>query len=348
MSWRCPEIQPVASGMDAEIQDCLNQKTKPFGSLGRIEELAMQLARLQQSLTPKIEQPLHLVFAADHGVVAEGVSPFPQQVTAQMVNNFCQGGAAINVFCRQLGWQMRVINAGVAFPLAQEQHPMLVNQPVAPGTANLLRQAAMSSEQCLQALALGQSQVEQGLAQGSNCFSFGEMGIGNTTSSAAMIAALLGLSGEQVAGAGTGLSLDGQLHKAHVINQSLARFSERTALAVLRQVGGYEIAAMVGAMLAAAQADALVLVDGVIAQAAALCAIRLAPAAQERMLFAHAGREPGIQQVLHHLQAKALLDLNLALGEGSGAVLALPMLQCSAAMLREMASFSQAGVSDAS
>lgn len=347
MSWQCPDIALLSGDLDAAIQHRIDHKTKPLRALGRLEDIALQVARLQQSLQPVIHRPQHLVFAADHGVVAEGVSPFPQQVTAQMVNNFCQGGAAINVFCQQLGWQLRVINAGVAHPLAITEHPLLVNRPVALGSDNFLRQPAMTAEQCLQALALGQQQVELALDAGSNCFSFGEMGIGNTTSSAAMIAAMLGLGGEQVAGAGTGLDSQGQLHKAHIINQSLARFSERSALAILRQVGGLEIAALVGAMLAAAKADALILIDGLIAQAAALCAVRLAPPAQQRMLFAHAGREPGIQHVQHALGVTPLLDLNLALGEGSGSVLALPLVQCSCAMLRDMASFESAGVSNA-
>lgn len=343
MSWSCPSIRPLSGQLAAELQQAIDQKTKPLHALGRLEELALQLGLIQNSLSPSVNRPQHIIFAGDHGVTAEGVSPFPQEVTVQMVANFAQGGAAINVFCKRLGLPLEVVNAGVASPLPDS--PGLINQPCGAGTANLVRQPALQSDQCLAALALGQQRVEYHLALGVNCFSFGEMGIGNTTSAAAIVAACLGLSGEEVAGAGTGLSAEGQLHKAHVINQALSRFSERTPLAILRQLGGFEIAAMTGAMLASAAADRCFIVDGLIAQAAALLAVRLAPACLERAVFAHAGREPGIAKVLRHLAVQPLLDLNLALGEGTGAVLAWPLLDCACGMLSDMSSFAEAGVS---
>jgi nicotinate-nucleotide--dimethylbenzimidazole phosphoribosyltransferase len=339
-----PDIAAPDHGLSAALQHKIDQKTKPLGALGRLEQLALQLGLVQQTLTPALHQPVMMVFAADHGIVAAGVSPYPQAVTMQMVMNFLQGGAAINVFAQQVGMQIRIVDAGVNHDFAP--HPMLLSHKVAMGTRNMLEQAAMSETECAHAISIGRQLAHAEIANGSNVLAFGEMGIGNTTAAAALMAALCGLPAQDCVGRGTGLDDAGLQRKVAIVGQVLRHHAPHlnSPLAALQHVGGLEIAMMVGAMLGAAEKRAVIIVDGFICTAAMLVASRLAPAVLDYAVFAHCSGEHGHRRLLQALQAQPLLDIGLRLGEGTGAALAYPMLQAAANFMNEMASFESAGV----
>lgn len=336
------------------VRHALDNKTKPPGSLGRLEGLALQLALVQDCVDPRVAQAEVRVFAGDHGVVAEGVSPYPQAVTAQMVANFLAGGAAISVLARQLDARLAVVDAGVASALAG--HPMLLSRRVANGTANFANGPAMGAPQAVAALEAGVA-IGRGLAAQS-VLVLGEMGIGNTTSAAAIMAALTGESPSDCVGRGTGVDDAGLARKAEVVARALkannlAAHTERPivgtsdgALRVLAAVGGFEIAMMAGALLGAGSVRALVVVDGFIATAAAALALAIDPAIKPFLVFAHVSAEAPHARWLAQLDAEPLLALGLRLGEGSGAILALPLLRAACALLAEMATFDSAGVSD--
>lgn len=340
------QVRAVSDQLAPSVDTIINQKTKPLGALGKLESLARQVALIQQSLSPQLTRPAMLVFAADHGVAAQGVSPFPQEVTAQMVLNFIAGGAAINVFCRQNGFELKVINAGVATPL--DDHPELINRPVKAGTEDFTQAPAMSSDECQAALELGASCADQQIEQGTNVMGFGEMGIANTTSSTAIMAALLGLSPKQCVGRGAGLDSQGVSRKEAVVAAALEHHQLEGAepLKVLQAVGGLEIAAMVGAMLRTAERGSIVLIDGFIATAAALLAVRIAPECRDYMVFCHGSAEQAHRKMLEALDAEPLLDLGMRLGEGSGVAVAYPLLKSAVAFFNEMASFESAGVAN--
>lgn len=329
------------TNFDLELQRRLDAKTKPLGALGRIEALAAELARISGSLAPPMERCGLTIFAADHGIAAEGVSAYPQAVTRQMVANFLAGGAAANVFARAAGVHVRVVDAGVAGePLVQQG---LLSHRIGPGTANSLYGPAMTAAQCAQALEIGRS---LGAQADCDAVVFGEMGIANSSSAALLTHALTGAPIEAVVGPGTGLDPAGVVRKRMVLEQVLARTGPGlSAEAALAEYSGFEIAMMAGAFLGAADARRPALVDGFIASAAALVAVRLAPEARRAMIFAHRSPEPGHAILLQAMQAQPLLDLGLRLGEGTGALLAWPLVKAAAAMLREMASFESAGVS---
>jgi nicotinate-nucleotide--dimethylbenzimidazole phosphoribosyltransferase len=340
-SAECPA--PDAGWADAALRR-QGQLTKPPGSLGELETIAVRLASLQATATPGADRVWISVFAADHGVAAEGVSAFPQAVTAQMVRNFASGGAAIAVLARALGATLEVINLGT------------VNDPgdvagvrravIAPCTANFCEQPAMTDVQLQAALAAGAHSVQGAVDAGAQLFIGGEMGIGNTTSAAALACALLDMPAAALAGAGTGLDGAGITRKAQVIERALTHHAgETSALRLLASLGGFEIAALAGAYIAAAQARLPVLVDGFIATAAALAAVRLNPGCRDWMLFAHRSHEQGHGMLLQALSARPLLDLQLRLGEGSGAAVAVPLLRSACALHNGMATFAQAGVS---
>ena len=338
-----PQIVPTGdAGLAARLDSAINNKTKPLGSLGLLETLAKQIGLIQQSTAPAIVQPTILVFAADHGVVAEGISAYPQDVTWQMVENFLAGGAAINVFAAQTGCALLVIDAGVNHDFGQRTS--LVDRKLANGTANFAKEPAMSAELCAAALAAGKA-----LAAGvkGNVIGFGEMGIGNTTAAAALMHKLTGIPVAQCVGAGTGLSADGVAHKQRVIEAAVALHAGAdTPLAVLATFGGLEIAMMAGAMLQAAAERKVLLIDGFIVTSALLVASRLQPAILNYCVFAHCSAENGHQRMLDALQAKALLQLDLRLGEGTGCALAVPLLQAAVNFLAHMATFDSAGVSE--
>lgn len=326
---------------EAQLRHAIDTKTKPLGALGRIEDLAAQIARLQGSLAPQMDTLELTIFAGDHGITAEGVSAFPSEVTGQMVLNFLAGGAAANVFARSVGADLRVVDAGILAPL---DHPDLIARRMGPGTANAARAPAMSPETCEAARTAGRALMEGGT---SHAVCFGEMGIGNTTAATLIAHKLTGRPLMTLIGRGTGVDDAGLARKREVITQAACRTGTLGPADALAQYGGFEIAMMAGAMEAAAQQNRLVLVDGFIATAAALVVLTERPALKPAMVFAHASAEGGHAQMLAHLDVDPLLDLGLRLGEGTGALLAWPLLKAAAAMLREMASFETAQVSGA-
>lgn len=346
---RLPQLDSIAA--ERAVQR-LDQLTKPPGSLGRLERLAVELAAIQGQSIPRVAPPAMLVFAADHGVAAEGVSAFPQAVTAQMVANFTAGGAAINVFAQQHAAHLEVIDVGVATPLpeAVARHPLLVNEKVRAGTANMLEDDVMTRDDALQAMAAGERAAQRAAAAGCRCLIIGEMGIANTTASSALLAALTGRPVARLVGVGTGIDSAGVAHKQAVIERALdARQPDPDdPLGALAAVGGLEIAAMAGAFLGGAKQRLPLLVDGFIATVAALVARRLCPGLREYLIFGHRSREPGHELALQALDARPLLDFELRLGEGTGAALAFPLLDSACRLLEGMATFGDAGIDTSS
>ena len=347
MEWLRHACQQPNLAIYAAAQQRQAQLTKPAGALGELETIAMRLASLQQRVVPHI-QHIHIsVFAADHGVADEGVSAFPQAVTQQMVQNFLNGGAAISVLARELGATLEVVDVGVKLADAQYfDHPQLISHRAGNGTANSAQTAAMSDAELAIALQAGYAAAERAKAQHADLFIGGEMGIANTTPATAIFCALLALPAQPVTGAGTGLNHDGIQHKIQVLERILALHPEREALSVLRCMGGFEIAALTGAYLRAAQLGIPSLVDGFISTAAALVAVRLNPSCLDWLFFAHASAETGQAFALQALQQRPLLDLSLRLGEGSGAALAVPLLRMACALHKNMATFAEAAVAN--
>jgi nicotinate-nucleotide--dimethylbenzimidazole phosphoribosyltransferase len=340
---RTPQIVPTANpALAAQLDDAINQKTKPLGSLGVLEQLAKQLGLVQNTISGSITEPAIVVFAGDHGVVAEGVSAYPQDVTWQMVENFLTQGAAINVFARQNGCALHVVDAGVAHEFGARAG--LVDRKLAHGTRNFAREAAMSVQQCAEAMERGAAFVAD---LPGNVIGFGEMGIGNTTAAAALMHKLTGIPVADCVGAGTGLTPDGVLRKQRVIEAAVQLHGGvEDPAAVLATFGGFEIAMMVGAMLKAAERRKLLLIDGFIVTSALLVAARIAPAILDYCVFAHCSDEAGHRRMLDALGARPLLQLGLRLGEGTGAALALPLVRAAANFLNEMATFGSAAVSE--
>ncbi len=345
-------IRPVDGEAMAEATAHQDRLTKPPGSLGRLEAASIKLAGIAGSSPPPVPEPATVaVFAGDHGVLAAGVSAWPQEVTAQMVANFEAGGAAINVLARQVGADVVVVDVGVATPFEVASHqpgaPALRRRKVAPGTADLSQGPAMTRTEALLALDVGVETAEQAVADGARCLITGDMGIGNTTASAALIAAFTGRSGAEVTGRGAGADDEVLARKVEVVEAAVERLPATAGpLARLAEVGGLEIAALAGFLIGGAAAGVPVIVDGVIATAAAVVAVALSPDTRCRLVAGHRSVEPGASVALAHLELEPLLDLDLRLGEGTGAVLALPLLQASARLLAEMATFDSAGVSD--
>lgn len=327
------------------LQQKIDGKTKPLGALGRLEALALQLGLIQGSLSPRLLRPHLLVCAGDHGAAKHGISAYPQEVTWQMVENFLAGGAAINVLARQAGMALVVADAGVAHDFGPR--PGLVDAKVAPGTANYLQGPAMTAAQCAEAMDRGAALVEDLAVQGCNVLGFGEMGIGNTASASLITHCLTGLPLADCVGRGTGLDDDGVARKRRLLQQALDCWTARSAEAeaVLARFGGFEIAMLAGAMLAAARARMVLIIDGFIVTSALLAAAKIAPAIVDYCVFAHCSDEAGHGLQLAHLGAEPLLALGLRLGEGTGAALAYPLLASACAFLNDMASFESAGVS---
>lgn len=340
-------IRHPSGGVRSQLQARINGKTKPLGALGRLERLALQVGLAQQTLTPELCQPVMLVFAGDHGIAQSGVSPYPQEVTRQMVLNFLSGGAAINVFARHNGLAVRVVDAGVNHDFGGIAG--LVDAKIGFGTRNFLQEPAMTLEQCVAAIEKGAELAAREIAAGSNVLGFGEMGIGNTSSAAILTSKLCELPLEKCVGRGTGLDDGGLQRKRELLAQALARHDVGDdPLTVLATFGGFEIAMMAGAMLGAAQGGALLLVDGYIATSAILVAAHLQPAIKDYCVFAHESGEPGHARQLAWLGVEPLLSLDMRLGEGTGAALAYPLVRAAVAFLNEMASFESAGISDRS
>jgi nicotinate-nucleotide--dimethylbenzimidazole phosphoribosyltransferase len=347
MHSRAFAVAPATRELDAALRRKIDQKTKPLGALGRLEELALQIGRVKNSLTPTLARPHIVVLAGDHGAAKAGISAYPQDVTWQMVENFLAGGAAINVFARANGIGLTIVDAGVAHDFGVREN--LVDAKVSRGgTASYIDGAAMSAEQRDAAMAKGAEIVAKLAAEGCEVIGFGEMGIGNTASASLITHCLTDLPLAACVGRGTGLDDAGLVRKQALLEQALAAWSERNngPLDVLARYGGFEIAMMTGAMLAAARAKMLVLVDGFICGSAALTAARIAPAFLDYAVFCHASAESGHRAQLAALQASPLVSLDLRLGEGTGAALAWPLVNAACAFLNEMASFESAGVSE--
>lgn len=338
-------VDPISMEMASALQQKINSKTKPLGALGALESIALQVGAIQHTMSPQLHRPSVLVFAGDHGIVEEGVSPYPQAVTAQMVMNFLAGGAAINVFARQYAIALRVIDSGVNFDFKQVLN--LTHAKIGLGTQNFLYSAAMTELQCEQALIAGRKIVQQELDAGTNIVAFGEMGIGNTSSASCMMSILCNQPIAQCVGRGTGLDDEGLLKKIAILGQALNqhRLDNADPFTVLMTFGGFETAMMVGAMLGAAQHKAVLLIDGFIATSALLVAAKMQPNILQYCIFSHCSDESGHQLMLDYLNVKPLLNLGLRLGEGTGAVLAYPLVQSAVRFLNEMASFESAGVS---
>ena len=323
-----------------------NMLTKPAGSLGRLEELSIQLAGITGKEIPVIQDKVIITMAGDHGVVAEGVSAFPQEVTPQMVLNFLHGGAAINVLSRHVGARIVTVDMGVAADMPP--HPLLVNRKIACGTANMTRGPAMTRAQAEQAIRAGVDVVEAEIAKGLDIVGTGDMGIGNTTPSAAIAAALTGLEPAKIAGRGTGVDDDGLKRKIDAIERALAinKPDPQDGLDVLGKVGGFEIGGLAGVILGAAANRKAVMVDGFISTAAAMIAVVIAPVVRPYLISAHRSQEYGHSQMVAWLGLKPLVDFDLRLGEGTGAALGISIAEASCKILAEMATFAQAGVSD--
>lgn len=348
-------IKPLNTQFDTLISDKINQKTKPLGALGLLEPLAQQLVTIfSQNIAtqngfldfqPAINQPTLIVFAGDHGVAAQGVSIAPSEVTAQMIANFAAGGAAINVFCNQLGWQLEVVDCGT---LTKLPNAGIRDCRLGDITEPLNQQRAMSTEQVQQGFSNAKQLVLELKKRGCNTLALGEMGIGNTTSAAAIMVAMLELPASECVGKGTGVSDEVVARKVKVVEQAL--FLHKTQLdnpvTLLGAVGGFEIVHIVGAMLSAAEQQMAVLVDGFICTAAALVAIAINPNVKAYLIFTHGSNEQGHSKMLAHLKVRPLQQLDLRLGEGTGAALSLPLLQSALGFYNKMASFADAAVDD--
>jgi nicotinate-nucleotide--dimethylbenzimidazole phosphoribosyltransferase len=337
-----PAISPIhdavlAAGLGRRIDD----KTKPPGSLGVLERLALQIGLIQRSERPVVARPAIVVCAGDHGVTAEGISAYPQSVTWQMVENFLAGGAAINVFAQQNGCALHIVDTGVNHDFGQRAG--LFDRKVAPGTRNFCEQAAMSTAQCEQAVQAG---MQFAAALDCDVLGFGEMGIGNTTAAAALMAAITGIAARDCVGAGTGLDEQGIARKREVVERALRLHAGVSdPLATLAALGGFEIAFIAGAMLRGAELRKVLLVDGFIVTSALLVAAALQPAVLDYCVFSHCSDEAGHHRMLGHLKARPLMQLDLRLGEGTGSALALPLLRAATNFLESMATFSSASVS---
>ncbi len=337
-------ITPLEASWLAAARKHLAEQTRPPGSLGRLEEIAARLAAIRESLEPSCRAKRLYIFASDHGVEAEGVSAYPREVTAAMVMNFLNGGATINALARALGVEVRIVDVGVDADLGE--HPQLVSAKIRRGSANIRYGPAMTVEEAERAIAIGLDCAHEAHRDGIELLATGEMGIANTAVASAVAAALTGLSVRSVTGRGTGVSEEGLLHKIQVIEDAL-RVNQGTAgrpIEVLARVGGFDIGALAGLCLGAARWRIPLLVDGWIATAAAILAVRIQPAAAEYFFFGHRSSEAGHGEVLRWFGFDPILDLGMRLGEGTGACLAMPVLEAACAVLKEVATFAEAHV----
>ena len=344
-------IHVPSAGLTQEGLERLNNLTKPQGSLGRLEELALMLWRVQGHRPLQVDPAVMFTVAADHGVVAEGISLYPQEVTRQMVVNFLNNGAAINVLSGVAGIEHYIIDAGCKgedFP----KHPCLISHKVGQGTKNFCEGPAMTADECWQCINLGVSTAREFASKGVKCIGIGEMGIGNTTAASALFAAYFELMPEAVTGQGAGLPLGGLAHKSQALHKALRVNAEaiqsNDPFLILSALGGFEIATMAGLILGAASQNMMVVVDGFISTAAYVAAWKMCPAVRDYCVFSHLSKEGGHELVLSYLDEKPLLDLGMRLGEGTGAALGIFMLRAAAAIFNDMATFASAGVSSAS
>ncbi len=331
------------STLKEKIVDKIDNLTKPPGSLGRLEEIALQVCLIQQSLSPCLKNPFHLLFAADHGIVEEGVSVSPKEVTWQQVFHFAEGGGGINFFCRQHDFRLKIIDAGVDydFPAGTD----IIDRKVGKGTQNYLNGPAMTVEEMEQCISSGAGLVQECFDEGCNIISFGEMGIGNTSSSSLWMNLFSGIPLEMCVGAGCGLNSEGIRHKYMILQKAFDNYKgDGSAIDIIRYFGGYEMVMATGAMLKAAELKMIILVDGFIMTNCILAAAQLYPEVLDYAIFGHQGDEAGHKLLLEYLGVKPLLNLGLRLGEGTGAVCAYPVVDSAVRMVNEMGSFHQAEV----
>lgn len=339
-------ISPVSKELQDTIQRTIDQKTKPLGALGELERIALQIAMIQNSLSPQLVNPHLVIFAADHGIAKEGVSAYPQEVTFQMVMNFLNGGAAINVFCKQHHISMKIVDAGVNHEFAHNTSN-LAHMKMGKGTRNFLKEPAMSLQEAQDCLSKGASIVQDLVKTGCNVIGFGEMGIGNTSAAGALMSQICHLPVEDCIGKGTGINDEQLKQKIKIIEKAIDLHSPLgSPLEILATFGGYEIAQLCGAMLQAAENKMLILVDGFISTAAFLVAAALHPEIKDYAICCHQSDEAGHKKMLQYLNMHPILHLNMRLGEGTGVALAYPVLQSALLFLNEMASFESAGVSN--
>ena len=340
------EIQPVDWSFEKTVQQKIDNLNKPKGSLGRLEELAMQLCLIQQTLTPSTAHPCHLLLGSDHGIEREGVSVSPREVTWQQMVNFTLGGGGVNMFCRQHGFHLRIVDVGVDHDLSSI--PGIIDRKIACGTSNFLYEPAMTSEQFDQAIQTGSDLVDDCIHEGCRILSIGEMGIGNTSPSSIWMHLFCNIPLQECIGAGAGLNNEGIRHKYEVLSRAVDRFSlsaHHTSIEeIIRYFGGFEMVTAIGAMLRAAERHLVILVDGFIMTACALAATRLYPASQDYMVFTHCGDESGHRRMLDFLGAHPLLSLGLRLGEGTGALCAFPIIDSAVRMINEMNNFDDAKI----
>ncbi len=336
------------SELEIQLQKKIDNKTKPLGSLGRLEEIALKMGIIQNTTFPQIKKPTILVFAGDHGIATEGVSLYPQEVTFQMVANFLNGGAAINVFCKQFGIDLKVIDAGVNYTF-KISNPNFYNLKVGMGTKNFLQEKAMTEQELNICLENGKQLVSRLHQEGMDWVGFGEMGIANTSSASMLMSELLDLPLKDCVGRGTGHKEEGLKKKIFILEKAKSFHSLKnpTVFEILQTFGGFEIATMVGGMLGAYEKRIPIIVDGFIVSTAFLCAYKIEPKILELSFFSHLSEEKGHKLLLDSLKAKPILNLDMRLGEGTGVALSYPIFQASLAFLNEMASFDEAGVSKA-
>mgnify|MGYP000880359114 FL=1 len=336
-------IEKPDENLRPSIIDKINNLTKPKGSLGRLEEIALQIALIQQTLTPALHKPQNIIFAADHGIVEEGVSLSPKEVTWQQLSNFLHGGAGVNFLCRQHGFELKIVDAGVDYDLPYEKG--IIDMKVRRGTRNYLYEAAMTQEEMELCIERGAEVVRRCHEEGSNVLSFGEMGIGNTSSSSLWMTYFTGIPMEQCVGAGSGLNQQGIRHKYEVLKRSMENYNgDGSATDIIRYFGGLEMVMAVGAMLQAAELKMLILVDGFIMTNCMLAAMQLCPAVKDYAIFGHCGDESGHKLILEYMQAKPLINLGLRLGEGTGAICAYPLVDSAVRMINEMDNFAHASI----
>lgn len=339
-------IEPINQSLEAAIQEKIDNLNKPKGALGRLEEIAMQVCLIQQSLSPSLAHPCHLLFGGDHGIEREGVSVSPREVTWQQMKNFTHGGGGVNMFCRQHGFKLRIIDVGVDYDLSSVKG--IINRKIGRGTKNFLYEPAMSEAEFDQAIQVGSELVDDCIAEGCKILSIGEMGIANTSPSSIWMSLFGNIPLAECIGAGAGLNKPGIQHKYEILSKALNRYqineTHPTKITPLRYFGGFEMIAAIGALLRAAEQHLIILIDGFIMTACAAAAILLYPTAKDYMIFTHCGDESGHKLMLDMLGAKPLLHLGLRLGEGTGALCTYPIIDSAVRMINEMNNFKNAQI----
>ena len=343
-------ITPTDKTLIPSIQEKIDNLNKPKGSLGRLESLALQVALIQQTLSPKLSHPCHILFGGDHGIEREGVSLSPREVTWQQMKNYDRGGGGVNVFCRQHGFKLRIVDVGVDYDFDHGAYPHIIDRKVAHGTRNFLYEPAMSEAEWLKALEVGAEQVDACANEGCNIICFGEMGIGNTSPSSILMHLFENIPLKQCVGCGSGLNSEGVRHKLDVLRRAVENSGftplncTEDASTTIRYFVGFEMAAAIGGMLRAAERRLVILVDGFIMTACMLAASKIDKAVTDYAVYGHCGDEGGHRLMLDEMGANPLLNLGLRLGEGTGALVAYPIVQSAVAMLNEMDNFSHAEI----